>query len=108
MLSLSVNLDTLVQLVVGVGSAVLALLLMMIKIPQTAYSVRLTIAKHGLVVCLLLCSFMMFYTMSQYGKSYIWDWELLTMLMIYIVVHFSTVMVSYSMIALLKTLTFLL
>ena len=44
MLSHSVNLDTLVQLTVGVGSAVLALLLMMIKIPQTAYSATITIA----------------------------------------------------------------
>lgn len=102
MLSLSVNLDTLVQLVVGVGSAVLAFLLMMIKIPQTAYSVRLTIAKHGLVVCLLLCSFMMFYTVTQYGSPVIWDWEMFTMLNIYVVVHFSTAIISYAMIALLK------
>ena len=102
MLSLSVNLDTVVQLVVGVGSSVLALLLMMIKIPQTAHSSKLTIAKHGLVVSLLICSFMMFYTISQHGSPIIKDWEMFTMLNIYVVVHFSTSIISYAMITLLK------
>ena len=102
MSSLSVNLDTVVQLVVGVGSAVLALLLMMIKIPQTAHSVKLTTAKHGIVVSLLICSFMMFYTISQHGSPIIKDWEMFTMLNIYVVVHFSTSIISYAMISLLK------
>ena len=102
MLSLSVNLDTVVQLIVGVGSAVLALLLMMIKIPQTAYSAKLNSAKHGIVVSLSICSFMMFYTISKYGAPDICDWEMFTMLTIYIVVHFSTSIISHSMIALLK------
>ena len=102
MLSLSVNLDTVVQLVVGVGSSVLALLLMMIQIPQTAYSAKITTAKHGIVVSLLICSFMMFYTISQHGSPIIWDWEMFTMLNIYVVVHFSTAIISYAMIALLK------
>lgn len=102
MLSFSLNPDTFVQLIVGVGSAVLALLLMMIKIPQTAYSAKLNSAKLGLVVSLLICSFMMFYTISKYGAQDICDWEMFTMLTIYIVVHFSTSIISHSMIALLK------
>ena len=103
MIPLNVNTDTAVQLVVGVGSTVLAVLLMLIKIPKSDYSEKLAKSKLAIVVSFLICGFMMFYTMSQYGKPYIWDWELLTMLVIYIVVHFSTVIVSYSMIALLKT-----
>ena len=102
MLSLSVNLDTLVQLVVGVGSAVLALLLMMIKIPQTEYSLKLTNSKLAMVVSLLICSFMMFYTISKHGSPTIWDWEMFTMLNIYVVVHFSTSIISYALISLLR------
>ena len=102
MLSLGVNVDTLAQLVVGVGSSVLAVLLMLIKLPQTTYNLKLTNAKLGIVVSLLICSFMMFYTISQHGSPSIWDWELFTMLNIYIVVHFSTAIISYAMISLLK------
>ena len=102
MLFFGVNIDTAVQLIVGVGSAVLAILLMLIKIPQTAFSGKLTNAKLGIVVSLLICSFMMFYTISQHGSPNIWDWEMFTMLTIYIVVHFSTSIISYAMIALLK------
>ena len=103
MLSLSVNPDTLVQLIVGVGSAVLAVLLMLIKIPTSAYSGKLATSKLAIVVSFLICSFMMFYTISEYGSEDIWDWDMFTMLTIYIVVHFSTCIISYSMLALLKS-----
>ena len=103
MISININPDTAVQLIVGVGSTVLALLLMLIKIPQSDYSPKLTNSKHAIVVSFLICSFMMYYTMGCYGSDHIWDWEMFTMLTIYIVVHFSTSIISYSMIALLKT-----
>ena len=103
MLSLNVNPYTLVQLIVGVGSAVLATLLMLIKIPQSAYSGKLATSKLAIVVSFLICSLVMFYTISQYDSPAIWDWEMFTMLTIYIVVHFSTCIISYSMLALLKT-----
>lgn len=103
MLSFSVNPETTVQLVVGVGSAVLAALLMLIKIPHSAYSSKLSASKLSIIVSFLICSFMMFYTISQYGSPLIWDWDMFTMLTIYIVVHFSTCIISYAMIALLKT-----
>ena len=103
MIPLNVNTDTVVQLIVGVGSSVLAVLLMLIKIPSSDYSEKLAKSKLAIVASFMICGFVMFYTMAQYGKEYIWDWELLTMLMIYIVVHFSTAIISYSMIALLKT-----
>ena len=85
------------------GSAVLAALLMLIRIPQSDYCAKLSSSKHSIVMSFLICSFMMFYTMSQYGSEQIRDWELFTMLTIYIVVHFSTSLISYSMISLLKT-----
>jgi AraC-like DNA-binding protein len=103
MLSLNVNTATLVQLIVGVGSAVLAVLLMLIKIPQSAYSGKLATSKLAIVVSFLICSFVMFYTISQYDSPAMWNWEMFTMMMIYIVVHFSTCIISYSMLALLKT-----
>lgn len=81
----------------------LSALLLMIKIPQSAYSGKLATSKHAIVVSFLICSFMMFYTISEYGSPAIWDWEMFTMLTMYIVVHFSTSIISYSMIALLNT-----
>ena len=103
MISININPQTAVPLIVGVGSTVLAVLLMLIKIPHSDYSMKLTNSKIALVVSFLICSFMMFYSMSQYGKSEIKDWDMFLMLSIYIVVHFSTSIISYSMIALLKT-----
>lgn len=103
MLSVNINPDTAVQLIVGVGSTVLAVLLMLIKIPHSDYSCKLASSKLAIVVSFLICGYMMFYTMAQYGDAHIWDWELFTMLTIYIVVHFSTSIISYSMISLLKT-----
>lgn len=103
MLSVNINPDTAVQLIVGVGSTVLAVLLMLIKIPHSDYSCKLASSKLAIVVSFLICGYMMFYTMAQYGAAHIWDWELFTMLTIYIVVHFSTSIISYSMISLLKT-----
>lgn len=102
MLTVNINPDTAVQLIVGVGSTILAVLLMLIKIPQSDYSSKLINSKLAIVVSFLICCFMMFFTMSQYGKEDIWDWEMFTMLTIYIVVHFSTSIISYSMISLLK------
>lgn len=100
---MNINPDTAVQLIVGVGAAVLAVLLMLIRIPQSDYCAKLSSSKHSIVMSFLICSFMMFYTMSQYGSEQIRDWEMFTMLTIYIVVHFSTSLISYSMISLLKT-----
>ena len=75
---------------------------MLIKIPQSDYSSKLINSKLAMVVSFLICSFMMFFTMSQYGEPEIWDWEMFTMLAIYVVVHFSTSIISYSMMSLLK------
>ena len=94
--------DTAVQLIVGVGSTILAVLLMLIKIPQSDYSSKLINSKLAMVVSFLICGFMMFFAMSQYGKPEIWDWDMFTMLAIYVVVHFSTSIISYSMMSLLK------
>jgi AraC-like DNA-binding protein len=95
--------ETAVPLIVGVGSTILAALLMLIKIPNSDYSAKLANSKVAIVMSFLICSFMMFYTMSQYGSPEISDWDMFLMLAIYIVVHFSTSIISYSMIALLNT-----
>ncbi len=103
MIALNIGPETAVPLIVGVGSTILALLLMLIKIPHTDYSSKLTNSKMAIIVSFLICSFAMFYAMAQYGEPEIWDWEMFMMLSIYIVVHFSTCIISYSMIALLKS-----
>lgn len=103
MILININPETAVALVVGVGSTILALLLMLIKIPHSDYSTKLTNSKVALVVSFLICGFMMFYAMNEYGQPDIRDWDMFLMMTIYIVVHFSTSIISYSMIALLKT-----
>ena len=103
MISININIETAVPMIVGVGSTILALLLMLIKIPHSDYSLKLSNSKMALVVSFLICGFMMFYAMNQYGRAYITNWDMFLMLAIYIVVHFSTSIISYSMIALLKT-----
>ena len=82
---------------------ILAALLMLIKIPQSDYNSKLVNSKLAIVVSFLICSFMMMYAISVYGNPSIPDWNMFLMLTIYIVVHFSTSIISYSMIALLKT-----
>ncbi len=103
MISFSINPETVVPLIVGVGSAVLAALLMLIKIPQSVHSSKLTNSKLAIVISFLICTCMMTYSISQYEKAYMWDWDLFMMLSIYIVVHFSTSIISYSMISLLRS-----
>ena len=103
MMSININTETAVPLIVGVGATLLAVLLMLIKIPHSDYSSKLTNSKLALVVSFLICGFMMFYAMNQYGRPDIRNWDMFLMLTIYIVVHFSTSIISYSMIALLKT-----
>lgn len=103
MLSININTETAVPLIVGVGSTILAALLMLIKIPHTEHSAKLTNSKLALVISFLICGFMMFYAMNQYGRIDIKNWDMFLMLTIYIVVHFSTSIISYSMISLLET-----
>ena len=103
MISINISPDTAVPLIVGVGSTILAVLLMLIKIPSSEYSHKLTNSKMAIVMSFLICSFMMFYAMSEYNAPDIWDWDMFMMITIYIVVHFTTSIISYSMIALLKT-----
>ena len=103
MISININPQTAVPLIVGVGSTILGLLLMLIKIPHSDYSAKLTNSKVAIVTSFLICSFMMFYAMTEFGQPDIKDWDMFLMLTIYIVVHFSTSIISYSMIALLKT-----
>ena len=90
MISININNDTAVQLIVGVGAAILAVLLMLIRLPKSDHIAKLANSKHGMIVSFLICSFTMFYTISKYDDDFIWDWSMFTMLMIYIVVHFST------------------
>ena len=69
MISININTETAVPLIVGVGSTILALLLMLIKIPHSDYSAKLTNSKVALVVSFLICGFMMFYAMNQYAYN---------------------------------------
>ena len=102
MLAMIINPDIAVQMIVGVGSTVLAVLLMLIRIPQSQYYHKLVSSKLAIIISFLICGFMMFFAVSVYSSPRMRDWDLLAMMAIYIVVHFSTSIISYSMISLLK------
>ena len=100
---LNLNNITAVQYFVGVGSLVLAILLMLIKIPTSDYTAKLTSSKRSIVMSFLICSFMMFYTIAKASSEEIRNYDMFSMLTIYVVVHFSISFISHSMIMLLKT-----
>lgn len=100
---LNLNNITAVQYFVGVGSLVLAILLMLIKIPVSDYTAKLTSSKRSIVMSFLICSFMMFYTIAKATSEEIRNYDMFSMLTIYLVVHFSISFISHSMITLLKT-----
>ena len=102
MLAMIINPDIAVQMMVGVGSTVLAVLLMLIRIPQSQYYHKLVSSKLAIIISFLICGFMMFFAVSVYSSPRMRDWDLLAMMAIYIVVHFSTSIISYSMTSLLK------
>ena len=102
MLAMIINPDIAVQMIVGVGSTVLAVLLMLIRIPQSQYYHKLVSSKLAIIISFLICGFMMFFAVSVYSSPRMRDWDLLAMMAIYIVVHFSTSIISYSMTSLLK------
>ena len=102
MLAMIINPDIAVQMIVGVGSTVLAVLLMLIRIPQSQYYSKLVNSKLAVIISFLICGFMMFFAVSVYDSPQMTDWDLFAMMAIYIVVHFSTSIISYSMTSLLK------
>ena len=102
MVLMIINPDIAVQMIVGVGSTVLAVLLMLIRIPQSQYYHKLVNSKLAIIISFLICGFMMFFAVSVYNSPRMRDWDLLAMMAIYIVVHFSTSIISYSMTSLLK------
>lgn len=97
------NSDTFVQFVVAVGAFTLAVLLMLIKIPNSEYSSKLANSKLAIVVSYIICLIVMVYTIACYGSEDIKDYSMFSMLTIFMVVHFSTSIISYSMICLLRT-----
>ena len=99
---MSINPDIAVQMIVGVGSTVLAILLMLIRIPQSQYYSKLVNSKLAIIISFLICGFMMFFAVSVYSSPQMRDWDLFAIMAIYIVVHFSTSIISYSMTSLLK------
>lgn len=100
--SMSINPDIAVQMIVGVGSTVLAVLLMLIRIPQSQHYSKLVNSKLAIIISFLICGFMMFFAVSVYDSPQMREWDLFAMMAIYIVVHFSTSIISYSMTSLLK------
>ena len=99
---MSINPDIAVQMIVGVGSTVLAVLLMLIRIPQSQHYSKLVNSKLAIIISFLICGFMMFFAVSVYDSPQMREWDLFAMMAIYIVVHFSTSIISYSMTSLLK------
>lgn len=92
-----------IQWLTCTGSCILAVLLMLIKIPATEYSKRLSAAKNTIVVSFLVCGAMMVFSLYKY--PYVWDYERFSSLTMLITVSFSSIAMSQSMISLLDEKT---
>lgn len=88
------------SLVVGtVTSLILGLLLLLIKVPGTAYHKKIANTKNTIAVCYLICSVLFFATLRYSGIS---DYDVFSSLMMFVITATASVVLSYSLITLLE------
>lgn len=88
------------SLVVGtVTSLILGLLLLLIKVPGTAYYKKIANTKNTIAVCYLICSVLFFATLRYSGIS---DYDVFSSLMMFVITATASVVLSYSLITLLE------
>ena len=88
------------SLVVGtLTSLILGLLLLLIKVPGTAYYKKIANTKNTIAVCYLICSVLFFATLRYSGIS---DYDVFSSLMMFVITAIASVVLSYSLITLLE------
>ena len=88
------------SLVVGtLTSLILGLLLLLIKVPGTAYYKKIANTKNTIAVCYLICSGLFFATLRYSGIS---DYDVFSSLMMFVITATASVVLSYSLITLLE------
>ena len=88
------------SLVVGtLTSLILGLLLLLIKVPGTAYYKKIANTKNTIAVCYLICSVLFFATLRYSGIS---DYDVFSSLMMFVITATASVVLSYSLITLLE------
>lgn len=89
------------SLVVGVmTSLILGLLLLLIRVPNTEYSKKISNTKNTIAVCFLLCTVFFFLTLRYSGIP---DYDVFSSLMMFVITALSSVILSNSLINLLAT-----
>ena len=88
------------SLVVGtLTSLILGLLLLLIKVPGTAYYKKIANTKNTIAVCYLICSVLFFATLRYSGIS---DYDVFSSLMMFVITATASVVLSYALITLLE------
>ena len=88
------------SLVVGtLTSLILGLLLLLIKVPGTAYYKKIANTKNTIAVCYLICYVLFFATLRYSGIS---DYDVFSSLMMFVITATASVVLSYSLITLLE------
>ena len=88
------------SLVVGtLTSLILGLLLLLSKVPGTAYYKKIANTKNTIAVCYLICSVLFFATLRYSGIS---DYDVFSSLMMFVITATASVVLSYSLITLLE------
>ncbi|MCD8312634.1 MAG: hypothetical protein LUC24_00560, partial [Bacteroidales bacterium] len=85
-----------IQFIACVSTAILVLVLLLIRVPLTEYTKKLSTSKTVVVGSFVIFGFLMAFSISVYDR--IWDYELFSSVMMLIAACFSSVAMSYAMI----------
>ncbi len=85
-----------IQFIACVSTAILTLVLLLIRVPLTEYTKRLSTAKTTVVGSFVIFGFLMGFSIGVHDR--IWDYELFSSVTMLIAASFSSVAMSYAMI----------
>ncbi len=88
-----------IQFIACVSSTILVLLLLLIRVPLTEYTKKLTTSKTVVVASFVIFGFLMAFSIAVHDR--IWDYELFSSVTMLIAASFSSVAMSYAMISIL-------
>jgi len=84
------------SLIIGIATSfILGFLLLLIKVPNTEYSRKISKAKNTIAVCFLICSTLMFTCLRYSGVP---DYDKFSSLMMFVVTAISSAILSFSLI----------
>ncbi len=88
------------QTITCVVACTLAFILLLIKLPTSEYTKKLSNAKTAIAISFLVCGFMMIFSIVQYSK--VSDYEVFATITMLVTVSLSSLAISYAMITILN------